>query len=132
MGLAGQVSGSLSGGLGFDTLTGADDSNLWTIDGTDAGNVDGSQFINIESLEGGAGDDAFVFALTGYISGGLAGRAGQDRVRGADKNNAWTLSGVGAGDLNGSGFSGIDRRWRRTLRCYLRRWRRRHAAGPGQ
>ncbi|WP_010582160.1 beta strand repeat-containing protein [Schlesneria paludicola] len=64
--------------LGTDQLTGADLDNVWTISGSDAGNVTNSagtvSFIGIENLVGGTQADVFKLgnasAVTGVVKGG--------------------------------------------------------------
>jgi hypothetical protein len=43
------------------------------------------------------------------MTGGIVGRAGSDRLRGADnRDNRWLITGTNSGQLNGSDFSGIQ------------------------
>ena len=106
--LDGQVTGVVSGGLGLDNLTGADGANIWNVEGEDSGRLNDINFEDIEDLIGGLGQDAFLFAVGGVLSGSFAGRGGNDRARGADKNNSWRVTGDNAGDLDGIGFTGIE------------------------
>ena len=65
-------------------------------------------FEDVEHLIGGLGEDAFLFAIGGVLSGSFAGRGGSDRARGADKSNAWRITGNNTGDLDGIGFTDIE------------------------
>src|SRR6266850_4962012 len=60
--LDGQVSGTISGGRGSNTLIASDQDNAWTITGTDAGILNGQSFAEIQNITGGAGKDIFTFA----------------------------------------------------------------------
>ena len=104
----GQVSGSIDGGGGNDTIVGADQDNAWTISGANSGTLNGTAFANIENLAGGSGQDTFTFTAGGALSGGLSGGAGNDTIVAADGNNVWIISGQNAGTLNGQSFSGIE------------------------
>ena len=71
--LGGSLGGVIDGGLGDDTLVGADMENTWIIDDIDAGFLNGQAFVNIENLVGGAEADLFVFnggSVSGKIDGG--------------------------------------------------------------
>src|SRR5207244_2593296 len=50
----GSLSGAVSGGLGDDTLVGADLPNTWILTGAGAGTLNGQAFVGIENLVGGA------------------------------------------------------------------------------
>jgi Ca2+-binding RTX toxin-like protein len=102
------LSGLLDGGLGFDLVIGADAANTWAILGPDEGALNGVAFVRVEDLLGGAAEDLFAFALTGYVTGAVAGGLGRDLIRGADRKNTWRLRGVGTGTLNDQAFSGME------------------------
>jgi Ca2+-binding RTX toxin-like protein len=108
MTLTGQLTGGLSGGLGLDSLNGADQSNTWRIDSANAGTLNGLAFADIEDLLGGDQQDAFLFAVGGFVSGTIGGGRGADRLRGADKRNQWRVTGSNAGKLNGQLFKDIE------------------------
>ena len=62
-----------------DTLTGEDDSNVWTVNGAGSGNVDGIQFTGFEELIGGS--DADTFDIDASLLGSnsvFSGGAGDD------------------------------------------------------
>src|SRR5437899_4255246 len=104
----GRLSGVVDGGRGNDTLVGADTPNTWVIDGTDAGRLNGQSFARVENLTGGAAADTFIWAAGGSLSGVVSGGLGDDTLVGADTPNTWTLTGVGAGTLNGQSFTGSE------------------------
>src|SRR5206468_1882137 len=52
----GSLSGVVSGGLGDDTLVGADTPNTWTLTDVGAGTLNGQSFTGIENLVGGEED----------------------------------------------------------------------------
>src|SRR3989442_2750513 len=104
----GGLSGVVDGGGGNDTLVGADTPNTWVIDGTQAGTVNGQSFAGVENRTGGASADIFKWMAGGSVSGVVSGGPGNDTLIGADTPNTWTLTGVGAGTLNGQSFAGIE------------------------
>ena len=70
------ITGEIAGGGGTDTLIGADDVNSWSITGDDTGTLNDADFIQIENLTGGSGDDTFgivgtTASLSGKLDGGL-------------------------------------------------------------
>src|SRR5688572_15937605 len=71
----GEVTGSVRGGEGSDTLVAADEDNTWVISGADAGTLNDQSFSEVENLTGGAANDTFVFA-GGAISGTIDGGGG--------------------------------------------------------
>src|SRR3989441_1035564 len=104
----GRLSGVVDGGGGNDTLVGADTPNTWVIDGTEAGTLNGQSFAGVENLTGGASADIFKWMAGGSVSGVVFGGPGNDTLMGADTPNTWTLTGFGAGTLNGQSFAGIE------------------------
>jgi hypothetical protein len=65
---------SLVGGLGSNTLTGANTANTWNITGANAGNVNGTfTFSSIGNLTGGTGQNIFTFAAGGKLAGKING-----------------------------------------------------------
>lgn len=99
----------IDGGAGSDTLAAADVGNEWTISGVDAGTLNnGQSFAGIENVTGGAGQDTFVFASGGELTGTVSGGEGSDTLVGADRENAWLISGANAGTLNARTFAEIE------------------------
>jgi hypothetical protein len=104
----GSLAGVLDGGLGDDTLFGPDQNNIWTITGASDGMLNDTAFTGIELLRGGLSDDDFIIAYSGLVALRLAGGQGNDRLRGADRANAWRLTAPKTGTLNDMSFSEID------------------------
>ena len=66
----------VNGQAGNDTLVGLNVDSIWTISGSNSGQVGDFTFTDIENLVGGTGDDAFIFnggSLEGSVDGGAAG-----------------------------------------------------------
>ncbi|MCH7908486.1 MAG: LEPR-XLL domain-containing protein, partial [Candidatus Hydrogenedentes bacterium] len=74
---AGLLPISFSGGLGVDTLFGAEANSTWNITGENSGDVGNVSFSEVENLIGAAAnDDTFVFGAAGSLSGVVAGGSG--------------------------------------------------------
>ncbi len=77
---------SIQGKGGSNTLTGpalaSNQSNVWTINGKNAGNLNGASwtFTDIQNLTGGSVNDTFAFLPGGSISGNLTGEAPTNTV----------------------------------------------------
>lgn len=97
------VTAMLSDFLGIESITGSNaalstfvadngSDNTWNIDGTDSGDVAGTDFINFDNITGGSGDDTFTFVDGGSISGNIdgAGQTGNDTVTYASVTTAVT------------------------------------------
>jgi len=71
----GNVSGSITGGNGNNTLTAANKTTNWTINNANEGSVTGvtGGFFNIQNLTGGTGTNTFNFTGNGSISGIING-----------------------------------------------------------
>ena len=65
---------------GGETLVRSNVGSTWTIDGFNKGWVDDFFFENINSLEGGAGEDSFTFKDDGFLSGSAVGGDGIDTI----------------------------------------------------
>jgi len=104
----GGLNGNLSGGEGEDHVQAADQNNVWEINASNAGSLNGLDFDNIENLLGGSANDEFVISETGDISGTLSGGEGNDTLQGADQSNIWGITGSNAGNLNGLDFDSIE------------------------
>ncbi len=72
----GDVQAEVAGGVG-DVLVGPSTDGIWTITGTDTGNVNGVlSFSSISTVRGGAGNDTVQFATGAILSGDFDGGAG--------------------------------------------------------
>ena len=105
---AGSLAGTITGGLGDDSIAGADKANTWTVSDVDAGTVNDVAYASIENLFGGKDSDVFVVMAAGGLSGTMAGGEGVDRVRGPERRTVWRLTGPGSGDVGGNRFSGVE------------------------
>ncbi|MFZ5755279.1 MAG: filamentous hemagglutinin N-terminal domain-containing protein [Pseudomonadota bacterium] len=120
----------LDAGTGTDTLAGNGADNIWNVSGND-GDVAGMDFLSMENLTGGLGNDTFNLsgAHTGNIGGGdgddtfsvasgftlaagtLSGGNSStvDRLEGDEiAVDAFVLTGTGTGTLNSAAFSGFE------------------------
>lgn len=99
----GNITGTIDGGAGADSITADNSSNTWTIATADAGSVTGiASFLNIENLAGSSSADNFTFANGSSISGSIDGGVGVDSV---DQS---AQSGIVNITLGGSGYSNIE------------------------
>jgi Ca2+-binding RTX toxin-like protein len=76
----GSISGTTNGGGGSDRIAGANQANTWTISTTNAGNLNGNSFTNIENLDGGPDADSFSFANGAGVAGTVDGNGGTDTL----------------------------------------------------
>lgn len=89
------LSGSalFDGGTGNDLLELASGDHQVNVSGFNSGNVDGTiVFANTESLQGGAGNEQFLFSSIGRLSGGLFGGDGIDSVLLNNKTSAQIIN----------------------------------------
>jgi len=107
---------TLAGGVGSDTLAGADAANAWEINASDAGTLNVTTgFMGFENLSGGAQTDVFTLTVDASLSGVLDGGAGSDALVGPGQNTIWDITGSDAGALSDqetgqalAQFSGIE------------------------
>jgi hypothetical protein len=95
--------GSISGGGGNDTISGANQNDTWNILGADSGNIAGvlGSFTQIANLIGGLANDNFLFATAGRM-GTINGGGGTDViVAGPNETNTFNLTGANAGNIAG-------------------------------
>ncbi len=124
------VAGSLTGieryvgNANANTLEGPGGGiNTWRIenfdpgastDGVNDGTVNGIEFINFSTLQGGtavASDDNFTFIGSASVDGttGINGNSGTNSITGPDLAiNNWTITDATAGSVNGTTFTGIS------------------------
>jgi len=76
---SGILTGTITGVGSDNTITGPDSDTTWTIT-TDAGTVASHTFTSIQNLQGGSGDDDFVFATGGSMSGTIDGGPGTNTL----------------------------------------------------
>ena len=114
----------LGGSSLADSITSGDGDNLWIISGVNTGTLNGVAFEDIENLQGGVGNDTFLFLpggqITGAINGGdgddvfdlsqggsvlgtIIGGMGDDTLIGDNANRTWTVTGAGSGNAAGIG-----------------------------
>ena len=98
----GGTMGSIDGGGGANSIDGANQADAWTITGPNAGGITGvlTSFVNIQSLVGGTGADAFTFGVGGTM-GSVDGNGGNDTIVGADQPDAWNITSGNAGNIAG-------------------------------
>ena len=106
---------SVDGGLGTDTLVGANVASIWTTTSAGAGNINNAiAFTSIESFVGGSASDTFnwlnttnTWAISSNNAGSVGGAsfAGMDNLNGGSADDNFTIaSGAGvSGTINGNG-----------------------------
>lgn len=103
----------LAGGDGENRLTAENDrDNQWQIDGSNSGWVTGAtaeiSFSGIEHLQGGGGDDHFLFVNDDARVDQLIGGSGNNTMSGFGAVNQWLVNDTDSGTLNaGIAFSEI-------------------------
>jgi len=106
----GTLSGSITGGTGFNSLTADNVTNTWVFTGVNAGSVTGVNggFSNIQTVTGGSGNDAFTFNPGGSVAN-LNGGAGTNTLDYSNYGSSisFTIGGIGVGITNSN--SGITR-----------------------
>jgi ELWxxDGT repeat protein len=89
------VSRSFDGGLGSDAVKALAGANTWNVTGAGIANLISTTNLaltTIESLTGGTGDDQFVYAATGNLTGSVLGGTGNDTLNFAAKTTAQTVN----------------------------------------
>ncbi len=92
-GVAGILNGNINGGLGNNTLIGANTNNLWTINANNGGTFSSmtGSFANIQNLTGGNTTDNFNFNPGATISGIVDGGDSIDRGNSINFNTYSTV-----------------------------------------
>jgi|GEM_PF-3499000 len=104
----GSLSGTITGGGGTDTVTGANTANTWSISGANAGTINGTSFQGIANLTGGTSNDRFTLTVGASLTGIITGGGGTDTLVGANTANTWTITGTNTGNVNGAiQFQGV-------------------------
>jgi hypothetical protein len=88
---------NVTGSPSNDSITGSSGNNVLSGDG-------GNDVLN----GGSGGNDTFILASTQGSSTTVTGNSTGDTLDGANIANTWTLTGVGAGTVNGIAFTGIN------------------------
>lgn len=119
--LVGSLTGNVVGAGGSDTITGNNNGNTFNIFGDNAGTLTdliGGAFASVENLNGGTGDDTFIFSVVGVVDGNVAGGAGDDvftfdsplavggNVGGDAGNDTFTFGNLGS--IEGGVVGGAD------------------------
>ncbi|MFK8016537.1 MAG: beta strand repeat-containing protein, partial [Gammaproteobacteria bacterium] len=117
---------SITGGLGDDTLFGADEETLWLVEMLDSGMVGTTLFAEVENLTGGSMRDVFTVnaQLSGNLDAGagvdqiildvngsaalLDGGADEDTLTSGDGDNAWLVDAQNGGNVDGRDFANIE------------------------
>jgi len=98
---------TLVGGTGSDVLNVFDTPNAWNFGATNTyTNGNTLTFSAIETLNGGAGNDSFVFASDGMLTGNIEGGTGSDTIDFSAIQVARRISIAGYSDADG--FIGFD------------------------
>jgi acrosin len=99
---AGNITGTIAGGAGTNTLAGNNLANTWAVTGANSGTLTDTNgtnaFTGIQNLTGGTGADTFTLP-GGSISGVIDGGAGTDTLVSGNAANTWTINGANAGTL---------------------------------
>lgn len=89
--------------------------NLWVISSANSGTWNGNNFYSIQNLQGGIGDDRFVFVPSGIISGTIDGGGGVDTLDYSSLTNGIVVNlssnsatGIGSGFIRISDFVGTS------------------------
>ena len=96
---------TVNGEAGDDTLEGEDAASTWNITGANAGDIVGPaavSFTGTENLTGGSGDDRFVLAVGGSVSGAIDGGGGADALDYSTWTSAVAVD-LAAGTAGGAG-----------------------------
>ncbi|MFL0809073.1 MAG: filamentous hemagglutinin N-terminal domain-containing protein [Agarilytica sp.] len=90
--VGGSISGQVEGGAGAftDVVTGHDDTNTWTLSTALAGDLDGSNFIEVEEIVGGSGTDTLLGRA--QENNWLINASDAGYVEGADSSDRMTFS----------------------------------------
>ena len=105
----GSVRGTMRGGLGVDTLLGANANNVWRVQGENTGLINSLAYQEIESLTGGSATDTFEISPSGSVGGVLnAGSGTADRLDFSNWSSLLVLN-LQTRSLPGGGtFTGVE------------------------
>jgi len=100
---------SYDGGAGSDRIETPSGSNIWNVTGTGIGNVNAKlSFLGTETLVGGSGNDQFILANAGKVTGQILGGTGSDTLNLAAKTTAHTINLQSNTATSTGGISGIE------------------------
>jgi Ca2+-binding RTX toxin-like protein len=83
---------TLVGSKSIDTIISTDADTIFTITGNNSGSVGDILFSAIENLQGGSGNDKFIFSGSGKISGTVDGKGGTNTLDYSGYGEAVTLN----------------------------------------
>jgi hypothetical protein len=96
------------GGTAANTLTGLNADSTWNITGAHAGTVSGDTFSGFDSLNGGSGNDIFMFGSAGSVTGTINGGSGTNTLDYSTHSTGVTVNlTTGAATGVGGGVSNI-------------------------
>ncbi|MBL4608614.1 MAG: filamentous hemagglutinin N-terminal domain-containing protein, partial [Pseudomonadales bacterium] len=109
----GDISGSIEGGGGQNSLQARDVINVWNITAANTGVVDHvAAFSGIQTLIGGTNNDTFTLSASGPVITAINGGGGaglNTLVAKVDQDNAWNITRTDGGSVNGvASFDGIQ------------------------
>jgi len=108
-GTSGNVSGSIVGGGGLDSLVAANGSNAWNITAGNTGSLNGIAFSGIANLTGGTSNDVFSFGSAGFVGGAVNGGGGNDVLNFSSRSAGAVVNlQTGAATAVGAGISNIE------------------------
>jgi VCBS repeat-containing protein len=100
----GRITGSIDGGSGSDLLIAPNSANTWKIDVANGGTVKNTNFIGLESLQGGSDADKFRMLPGGSFAGTIDGGSGTDLL---DYSAYTTAVVVNLGAWNATAIGGL-------------------------
>ena len=98
----------VNGQGGNNTLVGPNGNETWHVTGTNAGNVGGVSFSNVQNLTGGTGNDLFVFSNGKGVAGTINGGSGTNELDYAAYTSAVTVNLASHTATGTGGFSSIE------------------------
>jgi autotransporter-associated beta strand protein len=82
-----------------DSLIGSNAFSVWSITGTNTGNVSPYKFSAFPNLTGGSGGNTFEFVSPGALSGTLTGGGGTETILGDNNGDTFSITGGNAGSI---------------------------------
>jgi Ca2+-binding RTX toxin-like protein len=106
-----EISGSFDGGPGVDTVKAIAGTNTWNVTGAGIANLNGTANLALTAIEflvGGSGDDQFIFAAAGRLTGQVLGGDGFDTISFAAKTIPHTVNLQSNTATSTGGIGGIE------------------------